>query len=140
MEAITRPGAARPWGISNTPLTYSPPVANPATDLPTVTLAAPATRFDSSQFKSFKQQASPPKRLVNLASIPILVVSSESGYHTVYDFATVSYLRQAGCLDVRHMELSKEGVHGNGHFMFLEMNNLEIAALIETWIADVEGN
>jgi hypothetical protein len=31
--------------------------------------------------------------------------------------------------------LQEQGIHGNGHMMMLEKNNLEVAALLQKWIA-----
>lgn len=62
-----------------------------------------------------------------------MFVSAEASYHAVYDHCTVAYLLQAG-VDVEFLELAKVGVHGNGHMMFLELNNLEVAGKILPWI------
>ena len=78
-------------------------------------------------------QASPAKQLPNLAKIPQLVVTSEASFHAVYDYCTVSYLQQAG-VGVDFLDLPKYGIRGNAHFMFLEKNNLVIAAKVESWI------
>ena len=32
--------------------------------------------------------------------------------------------------------LADRGIHGNGHMMMLEKNNLQIAALIADWISE----
>ena len=33
------------------------------------------------------------------------------------------------------MRLEDQGIHGNGHMVMLEKNNLEVAAALEKWIA-----
>ncbi len=137
MEAVTRTGPARPYGITSTPLTYDPPVSDPATDLPIVTVICNEERPG---LESYKLQAKPARQLVNLVDVPVLVVTTESGYHAVYDHCTVEYLRQAGVKAVEHLELAKVGVMGNGHFMFMEKNNLEIAGLVEKWINSVASS
>jgi pimeloyl-ACP methyl ester carboxylesterase len=78
-------------------------------------------------------QADPPRRLVNLAGIPILILTGEASYHAPYDHCTSAFLRQAG---VEHdfVRLSEAGIGGNGHMMMLEKNNLEIAAHLRRWI------
>ena len=118
----------RPYGLTNIPITYNPPVTNPATDL--TRMRIPPARSDLSECVL---QASPAKQLPNLAKIPQMVVTSEASLHAVYDYCTVRYLQQAG-VTVDFLNLSAAGIHGNAHFLFLEKNNLEIAKLVEAWI------
>jgi hypothetical protein len=42
-------------------------------------------------------------------------------------------LRQAG-VDHDFIRLADIGIHGNGHFLMHEKNNLEIAAVIGEWL------
>ncbi|KAJ3517009.1 hypothetical protein NLJ89_g778 [Agrocybe chaxingu] len=72
------------------------------------------------------QQASPPRKLTNLSNIPVLVVTSESGFHSVFDWCSVQFLKDAG-VPVEHAELGKVGIKGNGHMLFMEENSLKIA-------------
>jgi pimeloyl-ACP methyl ester carboxylesterase len=65
--------------------------------------------------------------------IPLLVITSEASYHTSYDDCTVAYLRQAG-VHVDQTHLPDVGIHGNGHMMMLEKNNLAIAAVMTKWL------
>jgi hypothetical protein len=78
-------------------------------------------------------QSGTPRKLVNLAGIPILIVTAEASYHAPYDHCTSAFLRQAG---VAHdfVRLPEVGIRGNGHMMMLEKNSLEIARYLETWI------
>jgi pimeloyl-ACP methyl ester carboxylesterase len=116
---------ARPFGISETPVEYGPPISS-ADDLKKMVAS------NSSLFTCF-QQASPARKLVNLMKIPILVVTSEASFHVIYDGCTVNYLKQAG-VEVEHINLGEVGIHGNAHMMFMEKNNIEIAELIQRWI------
>lgn len=118
----------RPYGLTNIPITYEPPVVDPAADLSLVT--NPPTKPGKSDCIL---QASPVKRLPNLAKFPQLVVTTEASFHAVYDYCTVRYLQQAG-VSVDFLDLPKTGIHGNAHFLFLEKNNLEIAAAVEAWM------
>jgi hypothetical protein len=43
-------------------------------------------------------------------------------------------LEQAGAKPT-WLDLGKAGIHGNGHMMMLEKNNLDVARAIETWVA-----
>jgi pimeloyl-ACP methyl ester carboxylesterase len=117
----------RPWGITRGPMTYDPPAASES-EMRYVQQDQP----DGPDLVRCRRQAEPARRLTRLAGLPILMVMSESSYHTPYDHCTSKYLTQAG---VRHdfMRLAEKGIKGNGHMMFLEKNNLEIAHLIESW-------
>lgn len=117
---------ARPYGITEIPVAYHPPLSS-ADDL------VIAVASNSSLFTCL-EQAPPVRKLVNLMKIPILVVTSESSFHAVYDGCTVNYLKQAG-VNVKHLRLEEVGIHGNGHMMFMEKNNMEVAQVVEKWIA-----
>ncbi|KAG6833593.1 hypothetical protein H0H87_004220 [Tephrocybe sp. NHM501043] len=117
---------ARRFGVTDVPVTYSPPLVSPD-DIARVAVSS------SPSFTCF-QQASPPRRLVNLVHIPVLVVTSESSYHSIYDACTVQYLSQAG-VPVDHISLETIGIHGNGHMMFMEKNSVQIAdEVIQRWL------
>jgi hypothetical protein len=47
---------------------------------------------------------------------------------------TSKYLSQAGVPNT-FMRLENERVHGNGHMVMLEKNNLVVAALLHKWVA-----
>jgi hypothetical protein len=78
-------------------------------------------------------QTSPARQLPNLQKMPILIVTSEASYHRAYDHCTVKYLEQAG-VHIQWIKLEDIGIHGNGHMMMLEKNNMEIAAVMSRWI------
>jgi len=118
----------RPWGLSAGPLTYSPPAASPS-DLAIVRQDQP----DAPDLSRCWLQKSPARQLPNLQKVPILVVSSEASFHTAYDHCTVKYLEQAG-VHVTFIKLADVGIHGNGHMMMLEKNNMEIAAVMSRLI------
>ncbi|KAJ3517002.1 hypothetical protein NLJ89_g777 [Agrocybe chaxingu] len=132
-DAIFPPfAAARPYGLTEVPLTYDPPIQSPS-DLRTV------ITYSTTNFTCI-QQVSPPRKLKNLLNTPVLVVTSESGYHSVYEWCSVEFLEDAG-VPVEHVELAKVGIMGNGHMMFMEKNNLEIAEkVIQKWLKKVIGN
>jgi pimeloyl-ACP methyl ester carboxylesterase len=119
----------RPWGITAEPLSYSPPVAKPS-DLSAVQQATP----DAPNLNRCWVQVAPARQLPKLQIIPILIVTSEASYHTPYDHCTVKYLEQAG-VHPTWIKLADAGIHGNGHMMMLEKNNMEIAAIMSGWLA-----
>ena len=128
VDAVFPPFAdARPFGVTDIPLEYDPPLSS-ASDLKKVSVA-------SNPFLVCYRQGEHPRKLKNLVGIPVLVVTSESGYHAIYDHCTTEYLRQAG-VKVDHIRLEEVGIHGNGHMMFMEKNNLEIARnVVQPWVA-----
>lgn len=132
-EAVFSTNPARAWGLTDIPLTYSPPVTNPAVDLKQE-VQPPRDANSSECILQAKTPA--PRKLANLANLPILVVTSESGYHAVYDHCTVEYLKQAGCSKTKHLELGQTGIHGNSHMFFMEKNSDQIQKSIKKWIVD----
>ena len=60
-------------------------------------------------------------------------MTAEASYHAPYDHCTVKYLEQAG-VHVTWMKLGEMGLHGNGHMIMLEKNNLEVAELMSRWL------
>lgn len=131
MNAIVNGGKedeARPWGLTAIPLHYTPPVQS-AADLHFVREDVP----DGPGLARCWKQAAPPRQLSNLKGIPILIVTTEASYHAVYDHCTSQYLTQAGVHNT-HIRLEQEGIHGNAHYVMVEKNNLEVAAVLEKWI------
>jgi pimeloyl-ACP methyl ester carboxylesterase len=130
-EAVFSTTPARAWGLTDIPLTYSPPVIHPAIDL--VQEVQPPRDANSSE--CILQANTPaPRQLANLADKPILLVTSESGYHAVYDYCTAAYLKQAGCARIEHVELAKVGIRGNSHMFFMERNSDQIQNFIKDWV------
>jgi pimeloyl-ACP methyl ester carboxylesterase len=117
------------WGITAVPLTYAPAAAK-AADLAIEREAKP----DAPDLVRCWLQKPPARRLPNLATFPILVVTSEASYHAAYDHCTVKYLQQAG-VQPTWIKLADAGIHGNGHMMMLEKNNMDIADVMSRWLA-----
>jgi len=115
---------SRPWGITLTPVTYSPAVSDPS-QLHYALEAQP----DRPDLVRCRLQTAPVHRLPNLAKVPIVIITSEASYHASYDHCTHKYLTQAGVANT-FVPLESRGIHGNGHMMMLEKNNLRIAQLI----------
>jgi pimeloyl-ACP methyl ester carboxylesterase len=79
-------------------------------------------------------QTTPARKLVNLAHIPVLIISSEASYHASYDHCTAAYLTQAGVANT-FIHLADIGIHGNGHMMMQEKNSDDIAGVMESWLS-----
>jgi pimeloyl-ACP methyl ester carboxylesterase len=127
-NAVFGTSAARPWGITETPLVYDPPLKD-ARELKTVEQAAP----DGPDLVACVQQAEPARKLANLRGIPVLVLVSEASYHAAYDHCTAKWLEQAG-VKTDFIRLEQVGIRGNGHMVMIEKNNLEIAGVIRRWL------
>jgi pimeloyl-ACP methyl ester carboxylesterase len=125
-----RDGAvARPWGLAAIPMGYAPRAASPA-ELAFVQ----QDKADGPDLVRCWLQKAPARQLPNLAKMPMLIVNGEASFHAPFEHCTVKYLEQAG-VHPTWIDLGKAGVHGNGHMMMLEKNNLEVAAIIEKWAA-----
>jgi len=130
----TSPGEGRPYGVTLLPLLYDPPIGVNASLLERETVAAA-----SANVSACERQVEPARTLVNLAQVPVLMLTSEASYHTVYDYCTAAYLQQAG-VNVTYVHLPDVDIHGNGHFIFLERNNLEVVEqVVQPWMEVVEG-
>jgi pimeloyl-ACP methyl ester carboxylesterase len=127
-NVIFAPGKGRAWGLTNIPISYDPPLTDPK-DL-AIFKEDHAASFDLAPCWLQKE---PARQLPNLRGIPTLVVVGEASYHAVFDHCTVSWLNQAG-VTTDFIRLEDQGLHGNGHMMMLEKNNLEIAKLLDEWI------
>jgi pimeloyl-ACP methyl ester carboxylesterase len=125
--ATSDPAAARRYGVAFDRLTYDPPVKGIAD------LAPKREEKPQGQDLQACWLASAPHKLPRLTGIPIMIVTAEASYHAAYDHCTSEYLKQAGVAN-DFVPLAANGIHGNGHMMMLEKNNLEIARLIADWI------
>ena len=121
-------GEARPWGMTEAPMTYDPPV-KAANELRKIH----EEMADGPDLAPCWRQADPARKLPNLMGIPILILTAEASYHSVYDHCTSKYLTQAGVKNTL-VRLETVGIHGNGHMLMLEKNNIEIAAFLHKWV------
>jgi len=125
-----RDGAAtRPWGLSAIPMGYAPRAAS-AAELSFIQ----QDKADGPDLARCWLQKAPARQLPNLAKMPMLIVNGEASFHAPFEHCTVKYLEQAG-VHAAWLDLGKAGLHGNGHMMMLEKNNLEVAGAIEGWLA-----
>jgi pimeloyl-ACP methyl ester carboxylesterase len=118
--------AQTPWGITDIPLAFDPPVSD-ASQL--VTREVPA----ANGVPAYKLQAEGNvHKLKNLAGVPIACVTSERSGRTQGP-TVVAFLKQAGCT-AEDLQLKDHGVLGNGHFMMLETNRKQVFDVIESWL------
>src|SRR5258705_8739587 len=125
-----RDGAtARPWGLSAIPMGYAPRAAA-AAELSFVR----QEKADGPDLARCWLQKAPARQLPNLAKMPMLIVNGEASFHAPFEHCTVKYLEQAGGHPA-WIDLGKAGGQGYGQLRMLEKNNLEVAAMIEKWVA-----
>lgn len=124
--------ATSPWGFTNTPVDYDPPVTDPSE------LVVVSVGNETLAHRNCYLQAEPARQLPKINSVPFVMITSEASIHATYDFCVIDYLNQTGG-SPDWIQLADIGIHGNGHFMYLELNNLEIAAVVENWIQEQES-
>lgn len=119
-----------PWGLSFQRITYRPAASDPS-ELSFVQVPV----SDDPYVTSCWLQQEPARELPRLQKVPILLLTSESGYNTLWDPCTSRYLTQAG---VEHtwIRLDQIGIHGNGHFYFIERNSDRVAGVVLRWLKE----
>jgi pimeloyl-ACP methyl ester carboxylesterase len=127
-NAVNGTGKARAWGMTDVPITYEPLVTDPS-ELAIVR----EPEADGPDLFACWMQKAPARQLVTLKNIPVMIMAGEASYHQVYDHCTAKYLTQAG-VKTDYIRLQDQGVHGNGHMVMIEKNNLDIAHVIDEWI------
>ena len=124
---VPQPGIPLPYGLTVNPITYSPPVSDPSQ------LQFAQAAINDRYVQSCLLQVEPARKLPNLQKVPILMLSSEAGYNTMWDPCTNAYLDQAG---VTHtwIGLPDIGIPGNAHFDFIERNSDQVAGVVLGWL------
>lgn len=117
----------RPYGITQTPMTFDPPIAAPQELNPKQEAAADGPEVVRCWLPD------PARTLPHLAGKPILILGSEASYHVPYDHCTAKFLTAAGVQN-DFVRLPEVGITGNGHMMMLEKNSTEIAAWMAGWL------
>ncbi|KAI9679979.1 MAG: hypothetical protein M1817_004994 [Caeruleum heppii] len=118
----------RPWGLTNSRLTYDPPVNDPS-ELIQVTVGE-----DTAANRSCQLQAAPARQLPNLAKVPFYMYTAQASIYMTFAHCIPAFLRQAGVRDITWQLLQDLNIKGNAHFSFIEKNNLDIAAVVYTWL------
>ncbi len=118
-----------PWGLTNIPVRYEPPVSDPAE----IQIERQA-EADGKDLVACWRQREPARKLANLQHTPVLVVTGEASYHAPYDHCSAAFLSQAG-VPTTFWRLENLDIKGNGHLMMQEKNSLEIARRLDRWIS-----
>jgi pimeloyl-ACP methyl ester carboxylesterase len=119
---------AKPYGVTYAPITYDPPVRG-IEDFHLVRQEKP----DAPDLARCWLPQAPAPQLINFRNIPTLQMSAEASFGAPTAHCNAAFLKQAG-VPVDFIRLADIGIHGNGHFLMLEKNNLEIAAVIADWL------
>jgi pimeloyl-ACP methyl ester carboxylesterase len=119
---------SKPFGVSRAPITYDPPVKG-IEDFALVRQDKP----DSPDVARCWEQKEPAKKLVNFKNIPTLQMSAEASFGAPTAHCNALFLKSAG-VPVDFIKLADIGIHGNGHFLMLEKNNMEVAGVIADWL------
>lgn len=118
---------AKNFGISDLPLQFEPRVVSPG-DFELEFCPGNAEGEQAGWILKGERY-----KLPHFPRIPILILTAEASYHARYDHLTSRVLKQMG-VEHEHIKLREAGIHGNGHMMMLEKNNLEIAGFIQDWL------
>ena len=121
-------GMSKPWGFTRTPIDFEPPLGAP-TDL----LIEEQKKADAPDLAKCWLQKEPARQLPKLKGIPIMLLHAEASFAMPTAHCGAAFLTQSGVQN-DFLKLADLGIHGNGHFMMLEKNNLAIAAVIARWL------
>lgn len=124
----------RPWGLTNTAITYDPPVTNITTDIVSVEVGTDTAGYRSCFLQS-NATGQVVRTLPQIAKVPYVMFTAANSPHITYDHCYISFLAQAGVKDVKWIKFGDHGLEGNGHFFYLEENNLKLAAVVEAEIS-----
>lgn len=121
-------GPGRLWGLTNLPVTYDPPVKDPAELHP-----VKQDKADAPDLIPCWLQKEPAHKLINMKDIVVLNVSGEASYHRPYARCTAMWLNQAG-VKTTYVDLESVGIRGNGHQFMSEKNSAEISKYFMDWL------
>ena len=120
---------SKPFGVTYAPITYDPPVKG-VEDFGLVRQEKP----DAPDLARCWRVKEPAPKLINFKNIPTLQMSAEASFGAPTAHCNAALLKQIG-VPVDFIRLADIGIRGNGHFLMLEKNNLEVAAVIADWLA-----
>lgn len=126
----------RPWGLTNTRITYDPPVQDDSKvgdEIRVVEVGVDLTGNRSCflQDVSGNNATTAARTLTQIATVPYIMFTAANSPHITYDHCMYSFLEQAGVKDVTWIQLGRDrGIEGNGHFFFLESNSEEIFKVV----------
>jgi len=122
------------WGMSSIPVTYDPPVNDPA-EIKTHWVANPEPGVGG-----YFLQSEPVRRLPNLRNTKVVFVTADSSFASPGSPGGVAFLKQAG-VQAEELRLGGIGIKGNGHMMMVEKNSRQVLQPIIDWMTrNVNGS
>jgi pimeloyl-ACP methyl ester carboxylesterase len=115
------------WGMSSIPVTYDPPVTDPA-EIKTQWVATPEPGV-----AGYFLQTEPARRLPNLRNTRVVFVTADSSFASPGNPGGAAFLKQAG-VQAEELRLGGLGIKGNGHMMMVEKNSRQVLQPIVDWI------
>ena len=115
------------WGMSTIPVTYDPPVSDPA-EIKTHWVANPEPGV-----AGYFLQTEPTRRLPNLRTTRVVFVTADSSFASPGNPGGAAFLKQAG-VQAEELRLGTLGIKGNGHMMMVEKNSRQVLQPILDWI------
>jgi hypothetical protein len=119
---------SRPWGLTTQKLNYSPAITNASLLNP-----VEVGQDNLANRSCFFQGGPTIYTLPNVNKVPYVAFTAEASPHITYDHCVIEYLKQVGG-NPEWIKLSDLGIHGNGHFSYLEKNNLQVVAALGGWM------
>ena len=120
-------GGGNRWGMSSVPVTYDPPVNEPA-EIKTTYVPNPEPGI-----AGYYLQAEPARKLPNLKNTKVLMVTAEASFASPGNPGGVAFLKQAG-VQAEELRLGAMGIKGNGHMMMAEKNSREVLQPLIEWM------
>ena len=125
-------GGGNRWGMSTIPVTYDPPVNDPA-EIKTHWVASPEPGVNG-----YFLQQEPARKLPNLRNTRVLFVTADASFASPGNPGGVAFLKQAG-VQAEELRLGARGINGNGHMMMVEKNSRQVLQPIIDWITKNVG-
>lgn len=126
-------GGGNRWGMSSIPVTYDPPVSDPA-EIRTTWVDNPEPGI-----AGYYLQAEPARKLPKLKNTKVLFVTAAASFASPGNPGGVAFLKQAG-VQAEELRLGSKGITGNGHMMMVEKNSRTVLQPIIDWMtANVSG-
>src|SRR6185503_7059796 len=115
------------WGLSTIPVTYDPPVNDPA-EIKTKWVANPEPGI-----AGYYLQEEPARKLPNLKNTRVLIATADSSFASPGSPGAVAFLKQAG-VQAEELRWGKLGMNGNGHAMMMEKNSRQVLQPLIDWM------
>jgi pimeloyl-ACP methyl ester carboxylesterase len=116
------------WGMSSIPVTYDPPIADPA-EIKTHWVSNPEPGVNG-----YFLQAEPAHKLPNLRTTKVVFVTADSSFASPGNPGGAAFLKQAG-VQAEELRLGAVGIKGNGHMMMVEKNSRQVLQPIIDWMS-----